>query len=318
MRNPIKRPKLGGAVYILPNLITTGNLFFGFFSIVKGLQLDFAWSASAILLAAVFDVLDGRIARLTKGTSEFGVQYDSLCDLVSFGLAPAFLMYQYGLQDFGRIGWIICFLFLACGALRLARFNVQSSVGKASGDFTGLPIPMAAGVVACFVALMVDLKSSHGTSRLWLARFFSPDSLTHGLQTQFLAVLGPLLAFMMVSNLAYRSHKALHISSIKPFKLLVGLVGLLGLIAYQPELSGFTLTFLYALSGPFEWAAGWKKATDDDDIFEPTDASEAPVDGEGSGHGGSLDSKHHIKTEFFQSGAPKAMDRHFSQPKEPN
>jgi CDP-diacylglycerol--serine O-phosphatidyltransferase len=149
-------------------LITTGNLFFGFFSIVKSLQGDFAWASVAILLAAIFDVLDGRVARMTKSTSEFGVQYDSLCDLMSFGLAPALLMYQAGLQHAGRLGWIICFMFLAAGALRLARFNVQSSIGKASGDFTGLPIPMAAAVVACFFgwtskSRRMNSKSSSGS-----------------------------------------------------------------------------------------------------------------------------------------------------------
>lgn len=323
MRNPIKRPKLGGAVYVLPNLFTTGNLFFGFFSIVKGLQQDFAWAASAILLAAIFDVLDGRIARLTKGTSEFGVQYDSLCDLVSFGLAPAFLMYQYGLHEFGRIGWIVCFLFLACGALRLARFNVQSSVGKASGDFTGLPIPMAAGGVACFVALMVDLKSPHGTSKVWLAKLFNPDALSAEIQSQILLFLGPALALMMVSNIAYRSHKALHISSIKPFKLLVSLVVLLGLIAYQPELSGFLLTFLYAVSGPFEWAAGWKKPTDDDDIFEPTDAYDPAGDGETPESSGIHEAQSESVSgrssqELVDRGRIKSIDKLYPQSKEPN
>ena len=140
--------RLGGAVYILPNLLTTGNLFFGFFSIIKSLNGEFGWAAGAIFLAAIFDVLDGRVARLTKGTSEFGVQYDSLCDCVSFGVAPAFLMYQFGLVNLGRMGWAACFVFMACGTLRLARFNVLSAIGKASGDFTGLPIPMAAIAVA--------------------------------------------------------------------------------------------------------------------------------------------------------------------------
>src|SRR5688572_14859116 len=107
------RRKLGGAIYILPNLITTGNLFFGFFSIVKGLQGNFLWASGAILLAAIFDVLDGRVARMTNSQSEFGVQYDSLCDLISFGAAPALLMYKAGLSEAGRLGWIVCFMFLA-------------------------------------------------------------------------------------------------------------------------------------------------------------------------------------------------------------
>lgn len=312
MRKVMGRP-LGGAVYVLPNLITTGNLFFGFFSIVKCLQLDFAWAASAILLAAVFDVLDGRIARLTKGTSEFGVQYDSLCDLVSFGLAPAFLMYQFGLRDFGRIGWIVCFVFLACGALRLARFNVQSSVGKASGDFTGLPIPMAAGVVACFVALMTDLKSPLGASHIWLSTFFSVEVLTQQIQSRILLVAGPCLALLMVSNITFRSHKALHIGAIKPFRLLVGLVVLLGLIAYQPELIGFVLTTTYALSGPFEWAVGWKKPTDDDDIFEPTSSTE-PNDSHNEGDSNDTEQK----ADKPGGQTVRTIESFYPQPKEPN
>ncbi len=279
---PAKSPRLGGAVYIIPNLITTGNLFFGFFSIVKCLQGDFQWAASAILLAAVFDVLDGRVARLTGGSSEFGVQYDSLCDLVSFGLAPAFLMYQFGLRDLGRIGWVICFLFLACGALRLARFNVQSSIGKASGDFTGLPIPMAAAVVACFVAFTVEVSRRNNPEldflRWWVEVFPSPT-----FKIRFMAVMGPALAFSMVSNIAYRSHKAFKLRGISPFKFLVGAVVVASLVAFQPELLGFAIAMLYALSGPFEWLIGWKKPLEDDEIFRPLRDDESAAEPHGFG-----------------------------------
>jgi CDP-diacylglycerol---serine O-phosphatidyltransferase len=273
----LKKRRLGGAVYVLPNLITTGNLFFGFFSVVKCLQGDYKWAASAILLAAVFDVLDGRVARLTGGTSEFGVQYDSLCDLLSFGLAPAFLMYEFGLSTAGRIGWIFCFLFLACGALRLARFNVQSSIGKASGDFTGLPIPMAAGVVACYVATAAEfgLKSEEVPELLRLLEtFFTAPEWRRG----FLLVAAPGLALLMVSNLAFRSHKLLHVTFVKPFRLLVLAVLIAGLIAYAPEFLGFSLFVLYALSGPLEWVLGWKKAVDDDEIFTPVAGNDSVID----------------------------------------
>lgn len=260
------RKKLGGAVYILPNLFTTGNLFFGFFAIVKSLQGDFQWASSAILLAAIFDMLDGRIARLTGGTSEFGVQYDSLCDLVSFGLAPALMMYQGGLSELGRLGWIICFMFLACGALRLARFNVQSSIGQASGDFTGLPIPMAAAVIACFYALWkgLDVGPDDPGVVQWISGVFDEKAFRIG----FSAFAGVSLALAMVTNIPYRSHKTLRVGGIKPFKLLVLAVIIVGLVAYQPELIGFLLFFVYALSGPIEWILGWTKLVDDDDIFE--------------------------------------------------
>jgi CDP-diacylglycerol--serine O-phosphatidyltransferase len=258
--------KLGGAVYILPNLITTGNLFFGFFSIVKGLQGNFLWASGAILLAAIFDVLDGRVARITNSTSEFGVQYDSLCDLISFGAAPALLMYKAGLSEAGRLGWIVCFMFLACGALRLARFNVQSSIGKASGDFTGLPIPMAAGVVACFVALWMEFETKPSD---FLVLFWIESLIQNPVFRQwFFAITGLLLAMAMVTNIPYRSHKTLNIRGIKPFRLLVLAVAMVALIATQPEMFGFLIFFGYALSGPVEWIFGWTKIVDDDDIFE--------------------------------------------------
>ncbi len=263
-----RRPLLGGAVYVLPNLLTTGNLFFGFFSIVKALEGQFAWAASAILLASLFDMLDGRVARLTRGTSEFGVQYDSLCDVVSFGVAPAFLMYQFGLQELGRLGWIASFVFMACGALRLARFNVQSSIGKASGDFTGLPIPMAAIVVATFVSLTVEWevnKAAYG----WIPANILDGFTSHSFRNSFMALSGFLLAVAMVSNVVYRSHKAIKVKGVKPFKLLVMIVLLIGLLAFQPEMVGFVLAFGYAVSGPIEWMLGWKKAVDDDEIFQP-------------------------------------------------
>lgn len=266
----MKKPRIGGAVYILPNLLTTGNLFWGFFAIQKALKGEFAWAGSAILLAAIFDVLDGRVARLTKGTSEFGVQYDSLCDLVSFGCAPALIMYQYGLHAFGRIGWIACFLFMACGALRLARFNVMSGIGKASGDFTGLPIPMAAAVVATFTLFMNDLHQNLAND-VWLTNFYARYLQDPAAKANIMIVMAPALSLAMVSNIVYRSHKALKIKGIKPFKLLAALVFVIALLAYQPEAVGFFFAALYALSGPFEWAIGWKKPTEDDEIFTPQD-----------------------------------------------
>jgi len=261
------RRRLGGAVYILPNLITTGNLFFGFFSIVRSLHGQFGWAAGAIFLAAIFDVLDGRVARLTKGTSEFGVQYDSLCDAVSFGVAPAFMMYQYGLGEMGRVGWVACFLFMACGALRLARFNVLSAIGKASGDFTGLPIPMAAITLASAVSLFteLDLKFADGMPEglSWLGFLMEQK-----FRTNALLVFGPCLALLMVSNIIFKSHKVLKFSSIRPFRLLVLFVMVISLVAWEPEIVGFTLVFLYVLSGPVAWVAGWTKLTDDAEIFD--------------------------------------------------
>ncbi len=269
------RPKIGGAVYILPNLLTAGNLFFGYFSIIKSLQGEFFWAASAILLGSIFDVLDGQVARLTRGTSEFGVQFDSLCDLISFGLAPSFLAYQYILSEVGRIGWILGFIFLACGALRLARFNVQSSIGKTKGDFVGLPIPMAAGVVACFVGLSTDpLDADAHFVLVKIFEFLNLKSVKLG----FFIVMTPFLALMMVSNFTYRSHKSMKIRSIKPFRLLAILVTIVALAAYLPMFAGSLFFFLYSFSGPLEWILGWKKAADEDEIFEQeVDEEETPL-----------------------------------------
>ncbi len=267
--------RLGGAVYILPNLLTTGNLFFGLFSIIKSLNGEFGWAAGAIFLAAIFDVLDGRVARLTKGTSEFGVQYDSLCDCVSFGVAPAFLMYQFGLVNLGRMGWAACFVFMACGTLRLARFNVLSAIGKASGDFTGLPIPMAAIAVASFVSLMVDLEQRHVAEALsdWPRIQFL---LTQEFRRTFLAWLSPALALLMVSNIIFKSHKVLKFKSVRPFQILVLFVMLISLLVYAPEVVGFCLIFFYVLSGPVAWAIGWTKLTDEDEIFAESSLDEEP------------------------------------------
>ena len=144
--------KLGMYIYILPNLMTTANLFCGFYSVMLSMKGEFKTAAVAVVIAAIFDQLDGRLARLTHATSKFGAEYDSLCDLVSFGMAPAILMYLWALNPFGRVGMMSCFLFVACGAMRLARFNVQVGVVE-KNYFQGLPIPMAAGILtSCYLA----------------------------------------------------------------------------------------------------------------------------------------------------------------------
>ena len=264
-------PRIGGGIYILPNLITTGNLFFGFFSIVKSMQQDFIWAATAIFVAAIFDILDGRVARLTKGVSDFGVQYDSLCDLVSFGLAPSFLMYQYSLENYGRIGWILCFIYLSCGALRLARFNVQSLVGKSSSDFNGLPIPVAACLIASIVLSREELR--HYT-HLSLWKIIQTLILSEQYSSYFFMVTAFGTAFLMVSNITYRSHKSISLTRIKPFHLLAVLVVVMGLVAYQPSIVGFLCFFFYTLMGPLDFVFGLKKLTNDDDIFHAQDDEE--------------------------------------------
>ena len=260
-------PKIGGGIYILPNLLTTGNLFFGFFSIVKSMQGEFLWAAGAVFLAAIFDVLDGRVARLTKSMSDFGVQYDSLCDLVSFGLAPSFLVYQYALHSYGRLGWVLCFIYLACGALRLARFNVQSFVGKSNGDFNGLPIPIAACLIASFISLVETVKVQKEAMVIGSWTKEQAIIFLDACVPYCLIAFSALLAFLMVSNVTYRSHKSISFRLVRTFHILAGLVVVVGLIAYHPPLFGFSFFFFYVLFGPVEFFLGWKKASNDEDVF---------------------------------------------------
>ncbi len=225
------RPKrrISMYIYILPNLLTTANMFFGFFAIIYAIRFEFIYSAYAIVVAAVFDTLDGRLARLTRSTSKFGAEYDSLCDLISFGMAPALLLYLWALQPFGRFGWIVCFLFVACGALRLARFNVQANVVE-KNYFQGLPIPMAAGIVASSVLAFIDLEwEAHGNKGLL-----------------FMAIL---LAFVMVSTFRYRSFKDLDLKERLPFRFLIIAVALLVIVALWPEVMLFVVFLSYAVLG---------------------------------------------------------------------
>ena len=216
-------------IYVLPNLLTTGNLFFGFFGIIKSIQGDFHLAAYAVVAGAIFDLLDGRMARLTRSTSQFGAEYDSLCDLVSFCVSPAILLYQWSLNGFGRIGWLAAFLFVACGALRLARFNVQANVIEKS-YFQGLPTPMAAGIVASSVLAFQDQEiEAHANLGLLVMTF--------------------LLAFVMVSNFRYRSFKDVDFKQRLPFWYLIAGVVLLIVVAARPELMLFTLFLGYAILG---------------------------------------------------------------------
>jgi CDP-diacylglycerol---serine O-phosphatidyltransferase len=221
--------KMAMYIYILPNLITTGNLFFGFFSVIASIKGQFDHAAYAIVAAAFFDLMDGRLARLTRSTSKFGAEYDSLCDLISFGMAPALMMYLWALSPFGRVGWVACFLFVACGALRLARFNVQVGVVE-KNYFQGLPIPMAAGIVASSVLAFNDLEME---ARGHVGLFF----------------MTVLLAFVMVSTFRYRSFKDLDLKERMPFRYLVFAVGILVVVALRPEVMLFVLFMSYALLG---------------------------------------------------------------------
>lgn len=229
MENGEQGRRLQMYIYILPNLMTTCNLFAGFFSVIQALRGNFLWAAYAIVIAAIFDQLDGRLARLTRSTSKFGAEYDSICDVVSFGMAPALLLFLWALEPFGRVGWVACFLYVACGALRLARFNVQAGVVE-KAYFQGLPIPMAAGIVASSVLAFTDLGWEASASRLLL----------------FMTIL---LAFVMVSTFRYRSFKDLDLKERLPFQYLILGLGVIVVVALHPEVMLFVLFMGYAALG---------------------------------------------------------------------
>ena len=233
------KDRLGVEIYVLPNLITTLNMFFGWFSIIKTLHSEFTAAAFAIVAAALFDLLDGRVARMTKTESPFGAQYDSLCDLVSFGLAPALLLFHWSLSPFGRIGWLACFFFTACGALRLARFNVYTMMndqGELDTDstskthFVGLPIPIAAGVASSAVLAFKDLGIDANKSLVIL-------------------IVTILTGLSMVSNFSYRSFKDIDLKRRLPFRYLVFGVAILAAVAIRPEITLFILFVFYAVLG---------------------------------------------------------------------
>lgn len=218
-------------IYIVPNLVTTANMFCGFFSVISGIQGDYVGAAWAIMAASVFDMLDGRIARMAKATSQFGVEYDSMSDLVSFGVAPGILLYLWALAPFGRLGWLASFLYVACGALRLARFNVMTTVVP-KAYFMGLPSPMAAGTVATFVIFshVVPLEEYRNTIVL---------VLTFG------------MASLMVCTLRFPSFKEFNWRSRASFGYLMIAVLSMILIAIRPEVTLFLLLAAYIVLSLF-------------------------------------------------------------------
>jgi len=185
-------------IYVLPNLFTSASLFCGFYSIIASFKEYFLSSAIAILIAIVFDGLDGRVARLTNTTSKFGAEYDSLADVISFGMAPSLLVYSWSLFIYGKWGWIVAFLFLLCGALRLARYNIQIGVIESS-VFNGLPIPAAAAVVGTTV-IFFDYAGVEG-------KFYN----------FFIICFVVILSLLMVSSIKYYSFKDVKLLARKPF-----------------------------------------------------------------------------------------------------
>jgi len=219
-------------IYILPNSLTMCGMFAGFYSILAALKGDYIHAAWAIMIAMVFDGLDGWIARLTHSTTRFGIELDSLSDLVAFGVAPAVMLYMWSLGRFGRIGWAAAFLFVACGALRLARYNVQmGSTEKKS--FTGMPIPGAASVVATTVIFYHQMD--------WLPS-----------KSLFILLLTFVLSILMVSTLRFHGAKELDFRKRKPFWILVAIAVVFAVIVMHPEIALFVFAMIYLISGIIE------------------------------------------------------------------
>ena len=219
-------------IYILPNLFTTGCLFCGFFALLRTIQEDFFSAAIFILISGLLDGMDGRIARYTNTTSRFGVEYDSLADVIAFCVAPGILVFSWALEPFGRLGWLAAFLFVVCGALRLARFNIQINTVE-SRYFSGLPTPAAALLVATAVMVYYKWGGDTGVSR-------------HGI----ILITTYVLAFLMVSTVKYYGFKDIELFRRKPFRWLVIAILLIIVIAYEPEYTLFGLSLLYVISGP--------------------------------------------------------------------
>lgn len=234
-------------VYLLPNLFTTANLFAGFFAIINAVNGRFEVAAIAVFVAMLMDGFDGRVARMTNTQSAFGAEYDSLSDLVAFGLAPALLAYEWALRDLGNVGLGISFVFVACAALRLARFNTQ--IGKVDKRwFIGLASPAAAGVIAGAVWALHELGSAGG-------------ELSYGVIVPF-GVLTAVVGLLMVSNVKYHSFKDLDLKGRVPFIVLLAIVLVIAVVSVDAARVLLLIFLVYAVSGPIQFALGRKSVAE--------------------------------------------------------
>lgn len=254
------RRRMRRGVYLLPSILTLGNLFCGFYALIAVYNDEYVAAAIAILLAEVFDYLDGGVARMTGATSELGIQLDSLADLVSFGVAPGLLAYVYALKPFGWVGGLTAFAYAACGAFRLARFNIQTHVLD-KRYFVGLPIPAAAAVVATFILFMKE-----SSAVVVFGRELVPAQATAA--GVLLGMYG--LGFLMVSRIRYRSLKGLEMRRRRPATILTTLLLVLIVVASQPSLFLFVFFLSYAASGVVRTLPFWQRR-------HPTETTEQPA-----------------------------------------
>ena len=258
-------------IYFLPSLFTTAGLFFGFYAIIQATLGQFEKAAIALLIAMIMDGLDGRVARWTNTASDFGKEYDSLVDVIAFGLAPALVMYFWSLQVIGKAGWLVVFLYAAATALRLARFNTL--VIKDKRYFYGIPCPAAAAFVVFWV---------------WN---FNESGIDGPTMPWFSAAATLILAVLMVSNLKFRSFKDFDLINRIPFAILVAFAVVFALIFFDPPRVLFLLAFGYAASGPVGWLLRWQRGAGESPAFLPDSDEEENGNGGGGDGGGDGDGR---------------------------
>jgi CDP-diacylglycerol---serine O-phosphatidyltransferase len=249
--NSDSRPTRG--IYLLPNLLTTAGLFSGFYAVVSSMNGHFISAAVAIFIAMIFDGLDGRVARMTNTQSEFGAEYDSMADMLSFGIAPGIVAYNWALSSFGKFGWLAAFIYVACAALRLARFNTQVGVAD-KRYFQGLASPAAAGVIA---------------SLIWVGSEYKINGQDYGLIVGIITIITGLL---MVSNFRYNSFKEVNLKGKVNFVVVLLIVLAFVVIASSPENILLIIFVLYACSGPVTTIRSVKKLKLEHVVGDDTDA----------------------------------------------
>ena len=248
-------------IYLLPNLLTTAGLFSGFFAIVSSMNGRFEAAAVAIFVAMIFDGLDGRVARMTNTQSEFGAEYDSMADMVSFGVAPAIVAYNWGLTGLGKIGWLAAFIYVAAAALRLARFNTQIGIAD-NRYFQGLASPAAAALVAGLI---------------WVGVEYDINGQDYGI---IVAIITGVAGLLMVSNFKYNSFKELNLHGKVPFVALLIIMLIFVVVATEPALVLFIVFALYALAGPINTFRTVDKLRIEDVVVDAKEHDEECQNGE--------------------------------------
>jgi CDP-diacylglycerol---serine O-phosphatidyltransferase len=255
-----RRRRLRRGIYLLPSLFTLGNILLGFYAVIRGLRGDFEAAGLAILAATVLDALDGRLARMTGTESDFGKEFDSLADVLTFCSAPALLAYLWGLHELSRLGWLVPVFFLVCGSVRLARFNVQARVVDPRW-FVGLPTPAAAGTLAAFFFLVPSWAG-----RTWLLALLMAGLLALGL--------------LMVSTFRYKSFRQLDLGRRRSYRLALLWAALLLLVVWQPRIFLVAAGVAYTLSGPGAWLWGLLRRGSGAERSEEEASSRPPPDPE--------------------------------------